>query len=183
MVKEWTRNLKPFRDFAQIPNSVIRDSKLSISERLMLVNLIAYAGAHNQAMPTRETLAEDFGITIRQVTRLTNALQAKGKINKGQRGWNRSNFCDFNPALRGDIDVTSKRDINVTLKTTKVKEGHRKQKSSNNKKPQPAVKILEPAKYFADLKQKKAKKVIKSFLVAKRQQRLKGMASFHSPAG
>jgi len=79
------------KGFAQVPNVVLRDSKLSASAKVLYALLLSYAWQDNECFPGQDTLAENMGLTVRSITTLLHQLRAKKLI-----GWKRQGLGKVN---------------------------------------------------------------------------------------
>ncbi len=68
--------------FAQVPNVVLRDYRLSGNERTLYALLLSYAWQDDECFPGQDTLAKDMGLTGRSIRLLLSGLKAKKLI-----GW------------------------------------------------------------------------------------------------
>ena len=80
------------KGFAPVPNEVLRRKDLCPGAKLCLGRLLQYAGNADMAYPKLSTLADDLGLSIRQVQRLLNTLKAEGYIEIQRRGQGLSNM-------------------------------------------------------------------------------------------
>lgn len=98
------------RGFTQIPNYLIRinmfvhdDHKLSPTETIVLFHLIAsWWKKDEMPFPSLSTLAEQIGISQRQVQRSVNTLEEKGyikRMKKKVKGVIASNVYDLSPLV------------------------------------------------------------------------------------
>lgn len=76
------QQFNPYRLFTGvfIPNAIVRSTKLTSTEKLVLGRLFQYAGANGQAFPHQVTLAQDVGIKRRQVIYILQHLCKLGLI-------------------------------------------------------------------------------------------------------
>ena len=85
-----------------IPNQLFEKSQLSIIERYLYSVLIKYCGAKDFCFPSRETLANDMGVSVRYISDLLKVLEEQGFIRRTRRGWNRSNTYEVAKQLVTD---------------------------------------------------------------------------------
>src|SRR5258706_7804278 len=77
--------------FTQVPNCVLRDSKLSSNAKLVYAQLLSYAWHSNYAFPGQDTMAEDLGLGLRTVSGAVAELQRQGYLEVQRRGLGRTN--------------------------------------------------------------------------------------------
>ena len=70
--------------FAQVPNAVLRDSRLSGSEVRLYALLLSYAWQDNECFPGQDLLASNMGQTRKSISQLLASLKKKKLI-----GWRR----------------------------------------------------------------------------------------------
>lgn len=70
--------------FAQVPNVVLRDARITGNEKILYALLLSYAWQDNECFPGQDLLAENMGLTLRSIGRLLNSLRKKKLI-----GWKR----------------------------------------------------------------------------------------------
>ncbi len=64
---------------------VLRDNNISPTARLLLMNLLLYAGLDGRCFPSRSTLAKDIGVSTRQIGNLLKELKDNRLI-----GWKKA---------------------------------------------------------------------------------------------
>ncbi len=67
------------KGFAAVPRAILRDSKLSPSEKALYALLIDYAWQDGECFPGQNTLAHDMGLQRRQIINLLASLK-KAKL-------------------------------------------------------------------------------------------------------
>ncbi len=78
--------------FTQIPNCVLRDSRLSAMEKIVYSLLLSYAWQNNECYPGTETLAYNAGCTIRTVISAIQGLTKAKLIKVERRGQGKVNI-------------------------------------------------------------------------------------------
>lgn len=73
----------------------ILSKDLKASEKLVLMALVKYAGKTNKCFPSNSKIAETTGLSIRTITRATNALVVKGYIIKEARKVKKENTSNL----------------------------------------------------------------------------------------
>lgn len=73
------------RRFAQVPDALIVDREVSDFAVRLWARLDKYAGDDGSAFPSRERLAEDFGVSVPTVQRGMSCLVKTGWISRRQR--------------------------------------------------------------------------------------------------
>jgi hypothetical protein len=106
--------LRSVGPFAAFPTKIIRNASLSLGARLTYALLLSYAHQDDFCFPAQERLANDLGVTDRQVRRFLMELRDKGFIAWKQRGLNLPNIyyiLEIDPAKAAEV---------VLSRTTKV---------------------------------------------------------------
>lgn len=98
---------------------MIRDTRLTASERLLMVDILAYGGLDGDAFPSQRQLAKDMGYTDRHIRTCLDALLARGWL----KGWEiikgrRSNTYYPNEELYFRIEVNNRNYSSAQLGTT-----------------------------------------------------------------
>lgn len=110
ILSKWGKEVAE-RGFTQIPNYLLQinmfvhdDHKLSASETLILIHLIAsWWNKDEMPFPSMKTLAERSGISERQVQRALKALEEKGYLTKTKKKIKTvisSNVYDLMPTVK-----------------------------------------------------------------------------------
>ncbi len=84
------------RGFTQIPNVILKSSKISGGAKLVYTLLLAYGQGKDECFPGQERLSEDMGISRQSTNKYVKELQTKGFINIKRRGQGRSNIYEIN---------------------------------------------------------------------------------------
>ncbi len=77
--------------FTQVPNVVLRDTRLSPGAKLCYALLLSYAWQKDSCFPGQETLAEDAGASRRSIVRFMKELEQSGYLEKKRRGLGKTN--------------------------------------------------------------------------------------------
>lgn len=80
------------KGFAAIPRAVLRDSKLSPSEKTLYALLIDYAWQDGECFPGQNTLALSMGLQRRQIINLLAALKKAKLISTKRPGLGKPNI-------------------------------------------------------------------------------------------
>src|SRR5215212_9820475 len=94
------------KGFTQIPNYILRDSKLSFGARLVYAVLLSYAWQEDSCFPGQNRIAEDLGTSDRSVRTYLSELKERGYIDWKQQGLNKTNvyyILDYQP-LKSEAD-------------------------------------------------------------------------------
>lgn len=94
------------RGFTQLPNYVLRDTKLSFGARLAYAVLLSYAWQEDSCFPGQDRMATDLGTTSRMLRNYLNELKAGDYVTWDRRGLNKTNIyfvLDYQP-LKSVVD-------------------------------------------------------------------------------
>lgn len=80
-----TETLSRRRHFAQVPDSLVIDKRLSHVAVRVWVKLDKYAGANGEAFPSRQRLADDIGCSVASIKRALSELTDTGWITRTRR--------------------------------------------------------------------------------------------------
>lgn len=78
---------------------LIRDPQVSRGAKVVLLDLLLYAGVDNNTFPSEDLLARDLGITARQIRNLLNELRLNGVISWQRNETGRSNRYTFDEEI------------------------------------------------------------------------------------
>lgn len=84
---------------------VVRSPLLNPTEKVLLVDLLLYAGTNGQSFPSQKTLGQDLGLTDRQIRTLLIPLHKHQLLNWEKFGYGKSNKYTFNQELYFRIDT------------------------------------------------------------------------------
>lgn len=99
-----SRRTISFRKLAE----VLRSSNLKPVQKLLLIDLLLYAGVNNKAFPSQQTLADDLGRSPRYIRSCLKVLHKQDLINWTRRGFAKSNLYTFNEELYYHTDNTNR---------------------------------------------------------------------------
>jgi hypothetical protein len=85
-------NLSPRRQFAQVPDALTIDRRVSDSAHRLWARLDHYAGKNGRAFPGKDALASDLGVSVATVGRAITNLVETGWVTRARRGF--SNVID-----------------------------------------------------------------------------------------
>ena len=80
------------RGFAQVPNAILRDPKLTPYEKVLYALLLSYAWSENECFPGQERLAEDLGCSREYVGTVLRKLREAKLICWRRRGQGKSSI-------------------------------------------------------------------------------------------
>ncbi len=86
--------------FTQLPNYILRDTRLSFGARLTFAVLLSYAWQEGSCFPGQARMASDLGTTDRSIRTFLTELKAGGFIDWERQGLNRPNIyyiLDYKP--------------------------------------------------------------------------------------
>src|SRR6266404_6243844 len=78
--------------FTQVPNFILRDSKLSIGAKVTYAMFLSYAWHNDFCFPGQERLAADMGMSISRVNEFIKTLQVAGLVEINRRGQGKTNL-------------------------------------------------------------------------------------------
>jgi len=77
--------------FTQVPNCILRDSKLSSNAKIVYSMLLSYAWNNNNVFPGQERLAKDTGTSTRTIIRTIKELSEAEYLEVARRGLGKTN--------------------------------------------------------------------------------------------
>jgi len=83
------------KPFTQIPNALVRNSKIKNGPFRLLSVLLSYKYGNNNVFVSQSTVAKDLGVNLRTITNWLNNLK-KLKLVSWKKRNGRSNIYDFN---------------------------------------------------------------------------------------
>lgn len=98
--------------FTQLPNYVLKDTRLSFGARLTFAVLLSYAWQEGSCFPGQGRMASDLGTTDRSIRTFLTELKAGGFVDWKQQGLNRPNIyyiLDYKPLDPSLIETERKR--------------------------------------------------------------------------
>ncbi len=91
------------KNFTMIPNELLGESQLPLTERYLYCVLLCYCGSDKDyCWPGHDALARSLSITPRQIRNLLCNLETQGFIKKTRAGWNRTNTYEVAKRLTVD---------------------------------------------------------------------------------
>jgi len=78
--------------FTQVPNFILKDSKLSVGAKVAYAMFLSYAWHNESCFPGQERLAADMGMTRPRVTQLIAELERAGLVSIQRRGQGKTNL-------------------------------------------------------------------------------------------
>lgn len=88
--------------FTQIPNFILKDSKLSVGAKIAYAMFLSYAWHNDECFPGQDRLAEDMGLTRVRVTQLIGELEQSGLITIQRRGQGKTNLYTIHFQVKRD---------------------------------------------------------------------------------
>ena len=82
--------------FTQVPNHVLRSTKISPGAKLAYAMLLSYAWQNDFCFPGQQRLAKDMGSGVRSVVRFIKELTAEEFVVIRKRGQGRTNLYELN---------------------------------------------------------------------------------------
>jgi biotin operon repressor len=86
--------------FTQVPNFILRDSRLSVGAKVAYAMFLSYAWNNEYCFPGQDRLAEDMGMTRVRVTQLIGELQQAGLVAIERRGQGKTNVYTIHFQVR-----------------------------------------------------------------------------------
>lgn len=93
-----------FRKLAE----TMRDNSLKPIHKVLLVDLLLYAGKHGEAFPSHATLAKDMGFSPRYIRTCLNVLLRRNLLTWKKRGFSQSNSYEINEELYFHNDTSNR---------------------------------------------------------------------------
>jgi hypothetical protein len=78
--------------FTQVPNFLLRDSRLSMGAKLAYAMFLSYAWHNDRCFPGQERLAADMGMSVPSVSNFIAELSEHGFISIKRRGQGKTNL-------------------------------------------------------------------------------------------
>ena len=78
--------------FTQLPNRVLKDTRLSFGARLTYAVLLSYAWDKESCFPGQNTMAEDLGVSARSIRTFLHQLKEYGSISWKYQGPSKPNM-------------------------------------------------------------------------------------------
>jgi hypothetical protein len=82
--------------FTQVPNHVLKSSKISPGAKLAYTMLLSYAWQNDYCFPGQERLAKDMGSGLRSVVRFIQELEKEEFVVIKRRGQGKPNLYELN---------------------------------------------------------------------------------------
>lgn len=90
--------------FTQVPNAILRSSKLTPNAKLTYAMLLSYAWQNDYCFPGQERLAKDIGVTDRSVRTYLKELETKKLLTIKQQGLGKPNVYYLD--LKAELLIT-----------------------------------------------------------------------------
>ena len=95
--------------FTQIPNHILRDTRLSFGARLAYAMLLSYAWQEGSCFPGQERLAQDLGVSRRSASAFLRELREADYVSWRRRGLGRTNLYRILD-IEADVKLASHQD-------------------------------------------------------------------------
>jgi DNA-binding transcriptional ArsR family regulator len=82
--------------FTQVPNFLLKSSKLSAGDKMAFAMLLSYAWQNDYCFPGQNRLAKDLGLTDRSVRTHLKSLETIGLLAIKRRGQGKTNIYELN---------------------------------------------------------------------------------------
>ncbi len=92
--------------FTQVPNSILRNAKLSLGGRITYAMFLSYAWDNDFCFPGQDRLAKDMGMSRSRVTEFVTQLEKSGLITIQRRGQGKTNFYTIHFQVKKAVDKT-----------------------------------------------------------------------------
>ena len=86
--------------FTQIPNVILKTTKLSGGAKLAYTMLLSYAMQDDRCFPGQDRLGVDMGVSRQTANQYIKEMEQKGYVNIKRRGQGRSNLYEINLKAR-----------------------------------------------------------------------------------
>ena len=87
--------------FTQVPNFILRDSRISVGAKVVYAMFLSYAWHNDSCFPGQERLAEDMGMSVSRVNEFIKSLQSAGLIQITRRGQGKTNLYKIKFTVTG----------------------------------------------------------------------------------
>jgi biotin operon repressor len=94
--------------FTQIPNFILKDSKISVGAKVAYAMFLSYAWHNDSCFPGQDRLAEDMGMSRSRVTTFIGELEQSGLISIQRRGQGKTNLYTIHFQVKKAGDKTSR---------------------------------------------------------------------------
>ena len=92
--------------FTQVPNFILRDSKISVGAKVAYAMFLSYAWDNDFCFPGQDRLAEDMGMSRSRVTEFVGELQRAGLVTIERRGQGKTNMYTIHFPVKQAGDKT-----------------------------------------------------------------------------
>ena len=82
--------------FTQVPNFILRDSKLSLGAKVAYSMFLHYAWQNESCFPGQDTLAQHMGMSVPRVNEYIKELKEAGLVEITRRGQGKTNLYRVN---------------------------------------------------------------------------------------
>jgi hypothetical protein len=92
--------------FTQIPNFILKNSKLSVGAKVAYAMFLSYAWHNDSCFPGQDRLADDMGMSRSRVTTFIGELEQSGLISIQRRGQGKTNLYTIHFQVKKAGDKT-----------------------------------------------------------------------------
>lgn len=117
--------------FTQLPNYILKETRLSFGARLTFAVLLSYAWQEGSCFPGQARMAKDLGTTDRSIRTFLTELKTQGYVAWKQQGLNKPNvyyILDFKPLDPALIEAERNQ---ASTPDRKVRAAHGRKSSSD----------------------------------------------------
>ena len=94
--------------FTQVPNFILKNSKISVGAKVAYAMFLSYAWHNDSCFPGQDRLAEDMGLSRSRVTQLITELEKAGLVTIHRRGQGKTNLYTVHFQVKRAGDKTSR---------------------------------------------------------------------------
>ena len=94
--------------FTQVPNFILKDSKLTAGAKVTYAMFLSYAWNNDSCFPGQDRLAEDMGMSRSRVTEFVGELEKAKLITIQRRGQGKTNLYTIHFPVKQAGDKTSR---------------------------------------------------------------------------
>jgi hypothetical protein len=107
--------------FTQVPNFILKDSKLSVGAKVAYAMFLSYAWHNDSCFPGQDRLADDMGMSRVRVTQLIADLERAGLVTIQRRGQGKTNIYTIHFQVKSGVDNSRSKHPEVNRFTSRSK--------------------------------------------------------------
>ncbi len=107
--------------FTQVPNFILKDSKISVGAKVAYAMFLSYAWHNDSCFPGQDRLAEDMGMSRVRVTQLIAELEQAGLVTIQRRGQGKTNLYTIHFQVKAPGDKSQRKHPEVNRFTSRSK--------------------------------------------------------------